>query len=221
MGCPSRVHGELLKPGLHLAQSTVAKDMARRHGPPSQSWATFLRNHAPQVAAIDLFVVSALAFRLLYCLVIPGHGRRQLVHFGVTAQPTAEWIARQITEAFPWDGTPAHLIRDRDRCYGPEFPARLRVMGIRDRSTALRSPWQNGHVERLIGSIRRECLDHVVVLGKGHLRRIPSAYACYCNGVRTHLALGKDAPLRRPVQNAGRNTAVPHLGGLHHQYGRT
>src|SRR5919206_1228480 len=129
-GAP-RLHGELLKLGIDLAQSTVAKYMVRRRGPPSQSWATFLRNHAPQVAAIDLFVVSALAFRLLYCLVIPGHGRRQLVHFGVTAQPTAEWVARQITEAFPWNSAPQYLIRDLDRCYGPVCLARLRVVGIR------------------------------------------------------------------------------------------
>src|SRR5919206_879994 len=219
-GAP-RLHGELLKLGIHLAQSTVAKSMVRRRGPPSQNWATFLRNHAPQIAAIDLFVVPTLTFRLLYCLVILGHGRRQLIAFGVTAHPTAEWIARQITEAFPWNSAPKYLIRDRDRCYGPAFRARLRAMGIRDRPIAPRSPWQNGPVERLIGSIRRECLDHVVVLGKGHLRRIPSAYACYCNDVRTHLALGKDAPLGRAIQGAGRITAVPLLGGLHHQYVRT
>ena len=156
-----------------------------------------------------------------YCLVILGHGWRQLMAFGVTAQPTAEWVAKQITEAFPWNSAPTYLIRDRDRCYGPVCLAHLRVMGIRDRPTALRSPWQNGHVERLIGSIRRECLDPVLVLGEGHLHRILSAYACYDNGVRTQLALGKDAPLGRAIQDVGRITAVPHLGGLHHQYVRT
>src|ERR671928_973273 len=151
-GAP-RLHGELLKLGINLAQSTVAKYMVRWRGPPSQSWATFLRNHAPQIAAIDLFVVPTLTFRHLYCLVILGHGRRQPIALGVTAHPTAEWVARQITEAFPWNSAPKYLIRDRDRCYGPVCLARLRVVGIRDRPTALRSPWQNGHVERLIGSI--------------------------------------------------------------------
>ena len=151
-GAP-RLHGELLKLGIHLAQSTVAKYMVRHRGPPSRSWATFLRDHAPQIAATDLFAVPMLAFRLLHCLVILGHGRRQLIAFGVTAHPTAEWITRQVVEAFPRNSAPKYLIRDRDRRYGPAFLARLRVIGIRDRSTALRSPWQNGHVERLTGSI--------------------------------------------------------------------
>jgi hypothetical protein len=145
----------------------------------------FLRDHAPQIAATDLFAVPMLAFRLLHCLVILGHGRRQLIAFGVTAHPTAEWMARQITEAFPRDSAPKYLIRDRNRCYGPAYLARLRVIGIRDRSTALRSPWQNGHIERLIGSICRECPDHALALGERHLRGILSAYACYDNGVRT------------------------------------
>ena len=142
-GAP-RLRGELLKLGIHLAQSTVAKYMVRHRGPPSRSWATFLRDHAPQIAAIDLFAVPTLAFRLLYCLVILGHGRRQLIAFGVTAHPTAEWITRQVVEAFPRNSAPKYLIRDRDRRYGPAFLARLRVIGIRDQSTALRSPWQNG-----------------------------------------------------------------------------
>ena len=219
-GAP-RIHGELLKLGINVAQSTVAKYMVCRRGPPSQSWATFLRNHAPRIAAVDLFVVPTLAFKILYCLVILSHDRRQLVSFGVTAHPTADWIARQITEAFPWEPAPQYLIRDRDRSYGPVYRARDRAMGIRDRPIAPRSPWQNGHVERLIVSIRRECLDHVVVLGEAHLRRVLSAYARYHNGVRTHLALDKDAPNGRPVQLVGAVTAVPLLGGLHHQYVRT
>ncbi|MDQ4061289.1 MAG: transposase, partial [Pseudomonadota bacterium] len=203
------------------AQSTVAKYMVRRRGPPSQSWATFLRNHAPRIAAVDLFVVPTIAFKILYCLVILGHGRRQLIAFGVTAHPTAEWIARQITEALPWDEAPRYLVRDRDRAYGPVFLKRLRAMGIRDRPIAPCSPWQNASVERLIGSIRRECLDHMVVLGEAHLHRVLSAYAAYYNGVRTHLALGKAAPLGRAVQRVGRIQAMPLLGGLYHQYVRT
>ena len=218
-GAP-RIHGELLKLGLEIAQSSVAKYIERRRGPPSQGWKTFLRNHAPHIAAVDLFVVPTIGFRLLYGLAILRLDRRHLVWTNVTANPTAEWIARQITDAFPWDQAPRYLIRDRDRCYGTGVTQRLQAMGIRDRPTAPRSPWQNGHVERLIGSIRRECLDHVVVFGQAHLRRILAAYAVYYNGVRTHLALGKDAPESRPIQPIGRIVPVPFLGGLHHHYVR-
>jgi transposase InsO family protein len=216
-GAP-RVHGELLKLGVEIAQSTVTKYMERRRGPPSQGWRTFLHNHAPQIAAIDLFVVPTLGFKLLYGLAILHIDRRRLILTAVTANPTAEWISRQITEAFPWDRTPRYLIRDRDSSYGMAVTQRLRAMGIRDRPTAPRSPWQNGHVERLIGSIRRECLDQFIVLGEAHLRRILTAYAAYYNGLRTHLALGKDAPLRRPIQSVGPIVSVPILGGLHQQY---
>jgi transposase InsO family protein len=219
-GAP-RIHGELLKLGIEIAQSTVAKYMVRRRGPPSQGWKTFLRNHIPRTAAIDMFVVPTIGFRLLYGLVIIRLGRRRLVWINVTANPTAEWIARQLTEALPWDQAPQYLIRDRDASYGHAVTRRLAAMGIRDRPTAPRSPWQNGHTERLIGSIRRECLDHVLVLGEGHLRRILRAYADYYNRVRTHLALGKDTPLGRPAQATGSIITIPFLGGLHHQYART
>ena len=218
-GAP-RIHGELLKLGIEIAQSTVAKYMERRHGPPSQGWKTFLRNHAPHIAAIDLFVVPTIGFKLLYGLVILRLGRRQLVWIGVTANPTAEWIAQQITEAFPWDQAPRYLLRDRDASYGTIVTQRLRAMGIRDRPIAPRSPWQNGHVERFIGSIRRECLNHVVIFGQAHLCRVLKTYAGYYNGVRTHLALGKDAPFGRLVPVAGRIVPLPILGGLHHQYVR-
>jgi transposase InsO family protein len=170
-GAP-RIHGELLKLGFEVAQSTVAKYMVRRLGPPSQGWKTFLRNHVPHIGAIDMFVVPTVGFRLLYGLVILRLHRRHLVWINVTSNPTADWIARQITEAFPWDQAPRYLIRDRDASYGHVVTRRLAAMGIRDRPTAPHSPWQNSHVERLIGSIRRECLDHVLVLGEGHLRRI-------------------------------------------------
>src|SRR6266852_257835 len=162
-GAP-RIHGELLKLGIEVAQSTVAKYMGRCRRPPSQSWKTFLRNHAAGIAAMDLLVVPTIGFRLLYVLVILGHHRRRILSFGVTSHPTAEWIARQINDAFPWTEAPRYLIRDRDAVYGRVVTRRLKSMGIRDRPTAPRSPWQNGYVERLIGSIRRECLDHVVVL---------------------------------------------------------
>jgi len=182
-GAP-RIHGELLKLGFQVAQSTVAKYMAKRRGPASQGCRTFLRNHAPDIAAIDLFVVPTIGFRLLYGIVIMRLDRRRLLWTNVTANPTAEWIARQITEAFPWDEAPRHLLRDRDRSYGTVVIHRLRA--IRDHPTAPRSPWQNGHIERLIGSIRRECLDHIVVTGEASLRRILKAYARYYNEVRTH-----------------------------------
>ena len=167
-GAP-RIHGELLKLGFQVAQSTVAKYMAKRRGPASQGCRTFLRNHAPDIAAIDLFVVPTIGFRLLYGIVIMRLDRRRLLWTNVTANPTAEWIARQITEAFPWDEAPRHLLRDRDRSYGTVVIRRLRAMAIRDHTTAPRSPWQNGHIERLIGSIRRECLDHIVVTGEASL----------------------------------------------------
>jgi transposase InsO family protein len=218
-GAP-RIHGELLKLGVDISQSTVAKYMERRRRPPSQSWRTFLRNHAPHIAAVDLFVVPTISFKLLYGLAILRLDRRRLVWTNVTENPTAEWIARQITEAFPWDQAPRCLIRDRDRVYGAVVMQRLRAMGIRDRPIAPRSPWQNAYVERMIGSIRRECLDHVIIFGEAHLRRVLAAYAAYYNGIRTHLALGKDAPVSRPVQSVGRIVAIPILGGLHHRYVR-
>jgi hypothetical protein len=181
-GAP-RIHGELLKLGFSVAQSTVAKYMVKRRGPPSQGWRTFLRNHAPDAAAMDLFVVPTIGFKLLYGFVIVRIDRRELIWINVTTNPTAEWIAHQITEAFPWDGAPRYMIRDRDRIYGAVVTRRLRAMGIRDKPTAPASPWQNGFAERLIGSIRRECLDHIIVLGEVHLRRILKSYARYYNPV--------------------------------------
>ena len=197
-GAP-RIHGELLKLGFEVAQSSVAKYMVRRRRPPSQGWRTFLRNHAPDIASMDLFVVPTIGFDLLYAFVIVRLDRRNLVWINVTTNPTAEWIARQITDAFPWDEAPKYLLRDRDRIYGNCVTRRLRAMGIRDKPVAPASPWQNGFAERLIGSIRRECVDHFVVLGEAHLRRILQAYARYYNDVRTHRSLGKDAPASRPV----------------------
>ncbi len=218
-GAP-RIHGELLKLGFDVAQSSVAKYMAKRYGPPSQGWRTFLRNHARDIAAMDLFVVSTIGFDLLYAFVIVRLDRRDLVWINVTTNPTAEWIAHQLTEAFPWNEAPHYLIRDRDRIYGTVVTSRLRAMGIRDRPTAPASPWQNGFAERLIGSIRRECLDHFVVLGEAHLRRILRAYASYYNYIRTHRSLDKDAPVSRSVQRIGIISSRPILGGLYHRYGR-
>jgi transposase InsO family protein len=218
-GAP-RIHGELLRLGFEVAQSSVAKYMVKRRGPPSQGWRTFLRNHAPDIAAMDLFVVPTIGFDLLYAFVIMRLDRRDLVWINVTANPTAEWVARQITEAFPWDGAPRYMIRDRDRIYGTVVTRRLLAMGIRDKPIAAASPWQNSFVERLIGSIRRECLDHLIVLGEAHLRRILKNYADYYNGVRTHRSLNKDAPVSRPVRRSGFISSDALLGGLHHRYVR-
>jgi len=218
-GAP-RIHGELLKLGIDIGQTSVAKYMARRRCPPSQGWKTFLRNHADGIAAIDLFVVPTISFRLLYGLLIVGHGRRQILWFGVTAHPTAEWIANQLTAACGWEQAPGYLIRDRDGAYGEVFIRRVRSMGIRDRPTSPRSPWQNGYAERLIGSIRRECVDHIIVLGERHLRHVLLSYMKYYNEVRTHLSLNKDAPVPRAVERAGHILCRPILGGLHHQYSR-
>jgi transposase InsO family protein len=218
-GAP-RIHGELLKLGFEVAQSSVAKYMIKRHGPPSQGWRTFLRNHAPDIAAMDLFVVPTIGFNLLYGFVIVRLDRRDLVWTNVTTNPTAEWIARQLTEAFPWNDAPRYLIRDRDCIYGAVVTRRLRAMGIRDKPIAPASPWQNGFAERLIGSIRRECLDHLIVLGEPYLRRNLQAYARYYNDIRTHRSLDKDAPVSRPVQRIGAIKSLALLGGLHHHYVR-
>ena len=218
-GAP-RIHGELLKLGIDVGQTTVAKYMGRRRRPPSQGWRTFLSNHADGIASMDLFVVPTVSFRLLYGLLILQHGRRQILWLGVTAHPTAEWIARQLTEAYGWKAAPRYLLRDRDAVYGEVFLRRLRTMGIRDRPTAARSPWQNGYAERLIGSIRRECVDNVVVFGERHLRHLLTLYQRYYNEARTHLSLNKDAPVSRAVQAVGTIVAKPLLGGLHHQYVR-
>jgi transposase InsO family protein len=219
-GAP-RIHGELLKLEIEVAQSTVAKYMVkRRPGRSGQTWKTFLRNHAAGIGAMDFLVVPTINFRLLSVLVILRHERRRLFSLTVTDHPTAEWIARQITEAFPWDEAPTHIIRDRDGRYGHAFRQRVAAMGIRDHPIAPRSPWQNGHAERLIGSIRRECLDHVVILGEDHLRQVLKAYAAYYNHIRTHLSLAKDAPLVRRVERFGDVIARPILEGLHHEYCR-
>src|SRR5881398_2388024 len=215
----SRIHGELLMLGFEVAQSTVSKYMVRG-GTPSQSWKTFLRNHAEAIAAIDLFVVPTLTFERLIAFLVLGHGRRQLLWFEVTRHPTAEWLARQITEAFPWASAPAYLVRDNDGAYGHVFTSRVRAMGIRDRPIPPGSPWQNGYAERLIGTVRRECLDRMLIFSESHLRRVLASYAAYYNQARTHLALQKDAPLHRAVQRSGVVIAIPILSGLHHQYVR-
>jgi transposase InsO family protein len=220
-GAP-RIHGELLKLGFDLSQATVAKYMVRQRRPPSQTWRTFLRNHMRDTVAADFFVVPTVFFDLLFVFVILSHDRRRVVHFGVTACPTAEWAARQLLEAFPWDSAPRYLLRDRDGSYGEKFCEAANCLGIREVLTAPQSPWQNAYVERLIGSIRREFLDHVVVLNEAGLRRVLKSYFDYYERSRTHLSLGKDPPISRPIQPAamGRVAEIPQVGGLHHRYER-
>jgi transposase InsO family protein len=172
------------------------------------------------IAAIDLCVVPTVTFERLFAFLVLGHGRRQLLWFAVTRNPTAEWLAQQITQAFPWATAPTYLVRDNDGAYGHAFRRRLRAMGIRDRPISPRSPWQSPYAERLIGTLRRECLDHVLIFGERHLLRILSSYSSYYNESRTHLSLCKDVPLGRAVQRSGTIISRPVLSGLHHRYAR-
>jgi transposase InsO family protein len=220
-GAP-RIHGELLKLGIEISQATVAKYMVRRRGTPSPTWRSFLRNQAAGIAAIDMFVVVSASFRLLYVMIILTHDRRKIVRFDVTRHPTAGWLARQVTEAFPWDTAPRYLLRDRDASYGAEFCKRVDAMRIIEVLTAPGSPWQNAYVERVIGSIRRECLDYIVIFNERHLRRVLSSYVDYYHRPRTHLSLDKDCPDPRPVMppRKGKVLAIPQVNGLHHRYER-
>ena len=219
-GAP-RIHGELQKVGISVSQSTVAKYMRRHPRPPSQTWRTFLTNHASQIMAADLFVVPTVTFRLLFVLVILEHDRRRLVHSAVTAHPTAASIAQQLRNAFPHDQAPRYLLRDRDTAFAA-IETTLTGMQVQPVRTAPRSPWQNAYVERVIGSIRRECLDHVIVVNEASLRRVLAGYVAYYMRSRTHLALEKDCPVPRPVQwhSTDRIVATPEVGGLHHRYDR-
>ena len=220
-GAP-RIHGELLKLSIDIGETSVGKYMVRHRKPPSQTWRTFVENHLRQLVAVDFFVVSTLTFRILFVFVVLAHDRRRILHFNVTAHPTAEWTAQQIREAFPWETAPRFLLRDRDGIYGKAFWDCATGRGIEEIRIAPRSPWQNPYVERLIGSIRRECLDHLIDFNERSLRRILRSYVAYHQRWRTHLALGKDAPLTRKVQppRLGSVIEIPEVGGLHHRYVR-
>ena len=220
-GAP-HIHGELLKLGYDVAEATVGKYMAKRPGPPSQSWRTFLRNHTTEIVAIDFLTVPTATFRVLYVFVVLSLDRRRIVHFNVTDSPTAEWTSLQLIQAFPFDTAPRYVIRDRDSIYGEKVVATLGALGIEGKVIGYQSPWQNGYVERVVGSIRRECLDHVIVFGERHLRHVLREYIAYYHESRTHLGLGKDAPEPRAIQhrNAGAVVGEPVLGGLHHRYWR-
>lgn len=217
-----RIVGELEKLGIVVAEATVRKYMRRRRKPPSPTWRAFLNNHVDDLVAIDFFVVPTVRFKVLFVLVVLRHHRRRVVHFNVTENPTAEWTARQIVEAFPWDDAPRYLLRDRDGVYGKHFRNRVRGMGVAEVMTAPQSRWQNAYAERLIGTIRRECLDHVIVLNEEHLRRVLRSYFSYYHDWRTHLSLDMDCPEPRQIQDAQEEEVleVPAVGGLHHHYER-
>jgi transposase InsO family protein len=220
-GAP-RIHGELQKLGLEISQAAVSKYLGRRSKPPSQTWRTFLDNHLRSLVSVDFFIVPTVTFKVLIVFVALAHDRRRVVHFNVSASPTAYWTGQQLVEAFPWETAPRYLLRDRDAVYGVAFSSRAQTMGILEVKTAPRSPWQNPYVERLIGTLRRECLDHVVVLNENHLRRLLRDYLTYYHHYRTHLSLEKDSPEPRPVERAdlGRIVETPMVGGLHHRYTR-
>jgi transposase InsO family protein len=221
-GAP-KIHGELLKLGIDIGERSVSRFMPKRPPkPPSQTWRTFLDNHLGSLASIDFFTVPTATFRVLYVFFVLAHDRRRVVHFNVTEHPSALWTAQQIVEAFPEDTAPRYMIRDRDGIYGEAFRRRVGGVGIKEVLTAPQSPWQNPYAERLVGSIRRECLDHVIVLGQRHLHRILTSYLAYYHRSRTHLSLGKDAPEPRAVHapNMGDIVELPEVGGLHHRYER-
>jgi putative transposase len=220
-GAP-RIHRELIKLGIDVSQATVAKYMVRKPKSPSQTWNTFLTNHLKEMVSTDFFVVPTVSFRLLFVFLVLSHERRQLIHLGVTHHPTAEWTSQQLVQAFPWDSAPRFLLRDRDGSYGQVFSQTASALGIEEILTAPHSPWQNPYVERLIGSVRRDCLDHVIALSEAHLRRILKEYFYYYHNFRTHLSLEKNSPVPREVEPPpkGRLIAIPLVGGLHHCYRR-
>lgn len=217
-----RIVGELAKIGITVTKPTVDKYRVRVRKPPSPTWRTFLKNHAKEIVSIDFLVVPTVRFRVLYVLLFLSIERRHIVHFAVTEHATAVWAAQQVVEAFPWDTAPKYLLRGRDGVYGDWFRRRVKNMGIEEVLTAPHSPWQNPYSERLNGSIRRECLDHVIVFNENHLRRVLAGYIEYYNGSRTHLSLDMDSPNSRPAQTPeqGHVIAVPQIGGLHHRYER-
>ncbi len=220
-GAP-HIHGELLKLGIEISETSVAKYMVRHRKPPSQTWRTFLDNHVKSLVSVDFFTVPTIRFQVLYVFLVLAHERRRVVHFNVTAHPTAEWTAQQLREAFPFDQVPRYLLRDRDKIFGDTFREQVQDMKIKEVLSAPRSPWQRAYVERVIGSIRRECLDHMIVLGETSLRRILSCYFSYYYQTRPHLALEKDSPEPRPIQHPGLGpvVAIRQVGGLHHRYER-
>ena len=218
-----RIVAELQKLGIDIAKSTVEKYRPKLHKPTSASWCTFLKQHMRDTVAIDFFIVPTARLRVLFVLVVLAHDRRRVVYFNVTEHPTAEWTAQQLVEAFPWESPPKYLLRDRDAIYGNRFRKRVRSLGMKDRPSAPRSPWQNPYVERVIGSIRRECLDHVIVHNERHLKRVLRGYFAYYHEWRPHRSLEMDSPDGRPVHppEQGEIIEFPTAHGLHHYYLRS
>jgi putative transposase len=222
-GAP-RIHGELLMLGFDVSERTISRYLHGLHRQPEarQSWLTFLHNHREVIAAMDLFVVFTVSFRLLYAFFVIRHGRREIVHLNVTEHPTATWVVQQLREAFPYDSAPRHLIFDRDSVFAADVVATIKAMGIKPTRTAFRSPWQNGTAERWVGCCRQELLDHVVVANEAHLRRLLRDYVAYHHHDRTHCGLEKQTPMRRAVQHkpsaSAKMIALPRVGGLHHRY---
>ena len=219
-GAP-RIHGELKKLGFEVSESSVQRYMPKKGGRTTgQNWKSFLKNHSKEIISIDFLTVPTINFKLLHDLVIIEHDRRKLIYFNVTMNPTAEWSIQQIRNLlFNYD-TPKYLIRDRDKKYGTLLGSKKNRFGIDEIVTAYRSPWQNGYVERVIGSIKRECLDHVIVFNENHLRTVMTDYVSYYNKYRTHLGLNKDSPEGRPIQKEGQIEKIPIVNGLHHYYYR-
>ena len=217
-----RILGELRKLGIPVAKSTVEKYRVRPRRPASPSWGAFLKNHMRELVALDFFTVPTVGFKVLFVLIVFAHDRRKVIHFNVTEHPTAHWTAQQLVEAFPWETGPQYLLRDRDAVYGGRFQQRVAQLGLEEVLTAPQSPWQNPYAERLIGSIRRECLDHVIVFSESHLRRLLANYFQYYHRWRTHLSLDMDCPDPRPILSPeqGAVVAFPEVGGLHHHYER-
>src|SRR5205807_7276910 len=220
-GAP-RVHGELLKLGIDIGETSVSKYMVRCRKPPSQTWRTFLENHAQQLVSIDFFTVPTIRFQVLYVFLVLAHDRRRILHFNVTAHPTADWTGQRLREAFPFAQLPRYLLRGHDAIFGDDFREHVRDMGICEVLSAPRSPWQRAYIERVIGSVRRECLDHMIVLHETSLRRTLTSYFDSYHRSSTHLSLGKDAPEPRAIHPPamGSVVALPLVGGLHHRYER-
>jgi hypothetical protein len=221
-GAP-RIHGELLKLGIQVSEATVSKYMPRRKKPPSPTWRAFLDNHLKDLVSVDFFTVPTVFFHVLFVFVVLAHDRRRILSVNVTSSPSATWAANQIVQAFPWETAPRYLLRDRDRIYGTLFQHRVRDLGIQEVVVAWSSPWQNPYAERVIGTPRRELLDHVIVMNERHLRRLLRTYMSeYYHNSRTHLSLDKDSPEPRAVEppEMGEVVELPLVGGLHHRYTR-